>query len=458
MNKLIVKEYFNKIAPSYDKHRKRYAYYHRTIQRFYSSIIPQGKGILEIGCATGDLLSALMPTRGFGIDISEEMICLAKEKHAELMFQVADISGLRGCDKFDYIVLSNLLDYSDDIIDLFSTLKLYLKPDSKIIITTVNPLWQPIIKLLEILRLKESDKIRNFVTNRDVINMLNLLDYDIIEAGYRLLLPFYIPFFSYLANKIFSRVPGINNLCSLQFIVAKPKIAYKDLSCSIVVPCFNEVENIKECIESIPRLVPNTEIIVVDDGSTDGTAKVVEQLKRSSGHTIKLLSYKPNQGKGIALERGFKECGGDVIIILDADMSVSPVELHRFIEPITRGRAEFINGTRMVYPIEEGAMSFLRFIGNKIFGIILSIMIGQRNTDVLCGTKSLLRSYIPYIKMGRCKWGDFDLLFGASKLKMKIIEMPIHYKARIAGKSKMKLFKDTLYFLKASWRGFNDLD
>jgi SAM-dependent methyltransferase len=456
MKESLVRDYFDRAAFSYGKRQRKFYSFHRGIADFYASIIPEGMAVLEVGCATGGLLNLLKPREGVGIDISSAMIGLAKNKYPHLSFFCASLSDFASYGPFDYIVLSNLLDYSDDLMDLFRLLKPRLAPHTKIIITTVNPLWQPIIWFLERSGLKERDPLRNFITNRDVINILNILDYETIEYGYRLPVPFYIPFFSGLLNRLISRLPVLNNLCLLQYIVARDRQPYRCSSCSVIVPCFNEEKNIQACLNSLPEFGAETEIIVVDDGSTDATADRVREIA-SVMPSVRLISYAPNRGKGYALQVGFKECRGDVVIILDADMSVSPREAPRFFAPIAEGKAEFVNGTRMIYPIEKRAMSFLRFAGNKFFGIVMSILMGQRNTDVLCGTKSFLRRYLPYIRMGRCRWGDFDLLLGAAKLKMKMVEMPVHYNARVAGKSKMRLLRDSLHFLKVCWRGFIEL-
>ncbi|HNX81999.1 MAG TPA: glycosyltransferase [Candidatus Omnitrophota bacterium] len=448
--------FFDSLAETYDKRTGEFSYYHNFLRDFYASIIPPQKNVLEIGCATGGLLNTLKPKLGVGIDISSRMIIRARENHPHLDFFQCELSEYQKNDAFDYVVLSNVLDYVDDLILFFTSLKKNLRYDSKIIITTVNPTWQPILKLLEVLKLKTPDPYRHFITNLDVINILSLLDYDIIEKGYRLILPLPVPLIGNLINKVFSRIPVINNFCLMQFIVAKPKRILPELSCSVVIPCFNEAENIEACVAAVPKLGAFTEIVVVNDGSLDATADIVKKLLATKKN-LKLVSYQPNRGKGYALKEGFSHCTGDVIIILDADMAVMPDELPLFLTPIQEGKAEFINGTRMVYKMESKAMNFARFSGNKIFGIIVSLIVGQRNTDTLCGTKSFLRKYTPYIKMGRCKWGDYDLLFGAAKTKMKMIEMPIHYQTRKAGKSKMKLIRDGLHFLKVCYWGINEV-
>lgn len=452
------KEHFNRIAPEFDKWKSRNSYYHGQIKRFHVSAIPKGKRIIEIGCATGDLLASLEPEYGLGIDISENMIRIAQQKYPRLNFAVSDISALSVDYKFDYIILSNLLEYIHDCWDFFHKLKKFCSEDTRVVITTVNPLWEPIMYLGTKLKLRTPDIQRNYITKRDVINMLTLCDYDIIEDGFRMLIPKRIPLVSGFLNKLFSRIPGVSNFCCVQYIIARDRprnLKAQESSCSVIVPCFNESENIKECILRIPQMGKFTEIIVVDDGSSDGTYSIVNEVAQIN-NLVSLVRHPVNRGKASAIKTGFEHSRGDIVVILDADMAVSPEELPKFFYSIACGNAEFVNGTRMVYPMEKGAMRFFNFLGNKIFGMILSLLVGQRNTDTLCGTKAVLRKYYSYINFNS-RWGDFDLLFGAAKLKLKTVEMPVHYKKRIAGRSKMKALKDGFLFLKVCWQWFNEL-
>lgn len=459
MVELKPKEHFNRIAATFDRWKTKNSYYHSQIKRFYISAIPKGKKILEVGCATGDLLSSLEPEYGLGVDISENMIRIAKQKYPQLNFVVSDIYALNIDDKFDYIILSDLLEYIPDCWDFFHKLKKFCSEATRVMITNVNPLWEPVMYLGMRLKLKTPDIQRNYITKRDVINMLTLCDYDIIEDGFRMLIPKRIFFISDFLNKLFSRMPGINNLCCMQYIIARNKqknLQAQESSCSVIVPCFNESENIESCIVRIPRMGKFTEIIIVDDGSTDGTGDIVNNIAKRNNDVL-LVKHSVNRGKASAIKTSFEHAKGDILIILDADMAVPPEELSQFFFTIAEDKAEFVNGTRMIYPMEKGAMRFLNFLGNKIFGIILSFLTGQRNTDTLCGTKALLRKYCNYIDMNGSTWGDFDLLFGAAKLKLKTVEMPVHYKRRTAGSSKMRVIRDGFSLLKICWRWFNEL-
>lgn len=225
-----------------------------------------------------------------------------------------------------------------------------------------------------------------------------------------------------------------------------------ELTCSVVIPCYNEVDNVGDAIRRIPAMGLYTEVIVVDDGSTDGTGDAVRRLLPHHSH-LRLISYTSNRGKGYAVKRGFEAARGDILLILDADLSVPPEDLPRFVEPLVAGKARFVNGTRLVYPSEPGAMGMVNKIGNHIFSRILSLLIGHPITDSLCGTKALFREDFVRISMQDTSWGDFDLLCGAALLNLPLVEVPVHYRRRVVGTSKMRPFKHGLILLKvcAGW-------
>jgi glycosyltransferase involved in cell wall biosynthesis len=226
----------------------------------------------------------------------------------------------------------------------------------------------------------------------------------------------------------------------------------QNYSCSVIIPCYNEADNIREAVQRVPQMGKFTEIIVVDDGSIDGTGGIVEELM-SEHENLKLISHSPNRGKGATVKAGFDAAAGDVLMILDADMTVPPEELPKFFNSIAEGKADFVNGTRFLHPMENHAMGKVNWFGNKFFTFLFSRLLSQRLTDTLCGTKALLRADYQHIEMDYCRWGDFDLLLGAAKLELKVVEVPISYKRRIAGTSSMKPFKDGFLLLKTFVRG-----
>ncbi len=227
-------------------------------------------------------------------------------------------------------------------------------------------------------------------------------------------------------------------------------------SVSVIIPCYNEEGNIENCIKRVPKLGRKTEIIVVDDGSKDKTAEIAKKLK-SKYSNLRLISYKPNHGKGYAVKAGLDVAQEDILLILDADMAVSPEELTKFIKPLEEGKADFTNGTRFIYKMEKGAMGKLNNIGNRFMGVMFSLVLGQKITDSLCGTKVFFRK--DYKKIGIYPddpWGDFSLIFGAAKLGLKINEIPVHYKRRVAGKSKMKIIEHGIKLMRVWFKQYQN--
>lgn len=459
MNKDFIIEYFDRLAPEYDKWIRRNKFYHHCVQSLYTSIIPPGSKVLEVGCATGDLLSCLKPFYGVGIDLSKNMVSIAQHKYPAIVFKPADINTISKYGfntKFNYIIMSNLVDYLPDITSTFLKIGDFLDEDGLVIVTTENPFWRPLMRLGSSLRLRMPDIPRNFLTINDLKNLAELTGLEIVKTGLKFLFPIRIPFLSAAINFIVSEIPILCNMCLLQYIVIRRLEKKEPFSCSVIIPCYNESDNIVDCINRIPNIGKFTEIIVVDDGSTDDTKRKVEDVLKVN-NKVKLISFEQNRGKGQAVKAGCDSATADIIVILDADMSVAPEELPNFFEPIQNGKADFVNGTRMIYPMRGQAMRFLNYIGNKFFSLILSWLMEQDISDTLCGTKAFLKRDYSKIPMGRCEWGDFDLLFGIARLRKKIIEVPVHYQARVAGQSKMRVVKHGLLLAKMCLVGLYEL-
>lgn len=453
-----ITEYFDRVAPYYEKNIRKNPYYQRILRNFFSSRIPRDSRGLEIGTIDGELLASLKPEKGVGLCLHDTFRCMASANHPELDFYNFEGDRIILPEGFrpEWIVMANLLDFVYDLWDFFGSVKEVADEDTVIVFTTTNPLWKPILRLASFLDLRTPEFFRNFVTNRDIISVLKLRGFEIVREGFFIFLPKYIPVVSAILNFIVPELPFLRLLCSTQYIVAKCPRERRNFSCSVIIPCHNEEENLEECVRRIPDMGRMTEIVVVDDGSTDGTTEKAKELQKTDTR-VKLISYQPNRGKCHAVKTGFGSANGEILMVLDADMSVRPEDLPKFLIPLEEGKADFINGTRLVYPKAEGSMKFLNFIGNKLFCFLVSWIVGQRVSDTLCGTKALFKKDSIRIPMGTEKWGDFDLIFGAAKLNLRIWEIPVHYKKRVRGMSKMQAFRETFLFLKACWHGFRDL-
>jgi hypothetical protein len=383
----------------------------------------------------------------------------ARRKYPDLEFDTVGVDEVRVPDTFrpDYCVMPNMLDLVYDVWDVLENIRPVMTDRTLLIIVTNNPLWALLLRLGSRMGLRTPESPRNFVTNKDIASVLALQGYDVVEEGLALPVPFRVPFLGDIVNAVLPEVPGLRYACSLQYITARLRVSRRSLSCSVVIPCHNEADNIAECVRRVPTMGAWTEIIVVDDGSTDETRKRVWELMREDSR-VRLVAADRNQGKANAVRAGFQAARGDVLMILDADMAVTPEELPKFLKPLQNGTADFVNGTRLVYPMPGRAMKLANFLGNKAFCYLASVIMRQRVSDTLCGTKAMFASDHRRMSIGgKERWGDFDLLLGAARLRLKILEIPVHYQERLAGKSKMRVMRDGWLFLKACWNGWRML-
>lgn len=461
MNKTEKILYFDSMAAEREKWKKRNKYYYSQLEELLKFIIPPQQSVLEVGCASGDFLANLEPAHGVGIDFSPEMIELAHEKYPNLTFERDDAEDLKLTEKFDYIILSDIIGHLYDVYQAFRELHKVTKPETRIIITHYNFFWEPVLKLGEKLGLKMKEGHQNWLSLPDIENLLDLNGFEVIKRDYRLLFPKYIPLFSTLLNKYIAKLPLIKRLCLVQYLIARPtsaggKQTAPQYSCTVLVPCKNEKGNIEGAITRTPEMGTEQEIIFVDGSSTDGTVEKIEEMieKYRGKKDIKLIHQGEAKGKGDAVRKGFAAAQNDILMILDSDLTVPPEDLPKFYQALTEGRGEFINGTRLVYPMEKQAMRTLNIMGNKVFSWIFTWLLGQRIKDTLCGTKVLFREDYLRIAAGRSyfgdfdPFGDFDLLFGAAKLNLKIVEVPIRYRARVYGDIKIDRFRHGWLLLK----------
>lgn len=416
-------------------------------------LVPAGHHILELGCGTGELLDALEPSLGIGIDISSKMVKLAGVKFPHLTFLHADAENHSTWNidpqTFDYILISDTLGLIEDIQATLEGLHPYCHESTRIIITYYNFLWEPVLKLGEKIGLKMPQPVQNWLSLPDIENVLYLANFETVKRVQQMLVPKKIPLLSYLFEYA-ETLPLINRLCLCNYLVARPippKPKNKNTSVSVVIPCKNEKGNIEPAIKRLGLLGKHTEVIFVDGHSQDGTPDEIKRvMDRYPEKDIKFY-IQEYSGKGDAVRKGFAEASGDILMILDADLTVPPEDLDKFFHAIDTGKGEFINGCRLVYPLEKQAMRLLNMMGNKFFSLAFTWLLNQRIKDTLCGTKVLSKQNYEKIVANRRffgdfdPFGDFDLLFGASKLNLKIIEVPIRYRARTYGETQISRFR-----------------
>ena len=435
--------YYDALAPQWMAHKNRC--YFRAMVRLMRFLIPPGARVLEMGCATGELLAAVEPAYGVGLDLSPRMIETAARRHPHLRFLGMDAHQLEAhpalAEPFDYVILADLLGDLYDVFGAVQQLRKVCHPRTRVILVFYNYLWEPVLKVAERLGLKTRQALQNWLSPQDVENILALSGFEVVQRGRRLPFPLRVPVVSGVVNGLLQLLPGFRLLGLQQHVVArlKPNSPPPSWSCSVVVPARNERGNIAAAVERIPSMGSRTEILFVEGGSSDGTLEEIRCVAAGyrGPHEIKLLEQGAGRGKGDAVRQGFAAATGDVLMILDADLTVAPEDLPRFYDALASGAGEFVNGCRLVYPMDKEAMRYLNLLGNKFFGKVFSWILQQPIKDTLCGTKVLLREDYQRIAANRRyfgdfdPFGDFDLLFGAAKLNLKIVEMPRSEERRV---------------------------
>jgi len=464
-----IKELSNQLADQRDFWIKKNAFFYRNDTNYMKFLSVSNAKIMELGCGTGDLLNSLSPSYGLGIDFSDKMIEIAKNKYPDLDFIIGDVEDDSIFNdlsqKFDYIILSDLIGSIEDIQGLLKKLKQVCHEDTKLIIAYYSWRWRPILKIGEKFGQKMPSMTDNWLSTDDTINFLELADYEFIKREWRQILPKKIFGLGNLVNNFIGTLPFIRRLSLRNYIVAKPilKKVRKSLSTSILIPCRNEEGNIENAVKRIPKFCKDMEIIFVEGGSSDNTVEMIAQIiKKYPKLDIKF--YKQDgKGKGDAVRKGFSMASGEVLMILDADLTVPPEDLPKFYEAIVAGKGDFINGSRLVYPMHNQAMRFLNFWANRTFSVIFTWLLNQRITDTLCGTKVLKKKHYEKILENKSyfgdfdPFGDFDLIFGAAKLNLKIIDLPIRYDERKYGETQISRFSHGFMLLKMVLFAFKKL-
>lgn len=433
-------------------------YYHKRLIEVYLTVISPGQRVLEIGCGEGDLLAACKPAYGVGIDFSGKMILRAKAKHPGLHFYQADIHSLSLEEKFDTIIISDLLNDLWDVQAVFQQIAPLCTPRTRLVMNFYSRVWELPLGLAQRLHLAKPLLPQNWLTVEDINGLLHLTDFEIIRHWEEILFPLYIPGLSAIANRYLVKLIPFKWAALTNLIVARPLARPQDRAeeplVSVIVPARNEAGNIANIMESVPEMGRGTELIFVEGHSSDDTYAVIEKTIADHPERRCKLLRQTGKGKGDAVRLGFANAEGEVLMILDADLTVPPEDLPRFLAVLQEGKAEFVNGVRLVYPMEKEAMRFLNLVGNKFFSLAFSALLGQPIKDTLCGTKVLRKSDYLLIAKNReyfgdfDPFGDFDLIFGAARLSLKILDVPVRYRERTYGSTNIERWKHGLLLLR----------
>ena len=412
--------------------------YRGLLAHYYNLLISTEASVLEIGCGSGELLARLTAARKTGVDLSPVQIAAARQRLPGAEFHVQAGEELELTGPYDSIIISDTLNFAADVQRIFEQLQAVSHPGTRLLINFQNSLWRPGLTLARWLGLSARQPESSWLASSDVQNLLRLAGWDPVFHQAKLLLPLPVPLLAPLLNRWLA--PLAQWFCLTVFFVARPlRPATAPRTVSVVIPARNEAGNIEAAIQRTAELGAGTELIFVEGHSRDDTWARIQQVARDHPQRKIKIMQQTGRGKGDAVRLGFAAATGDILMILDADLTMPPEELPKFYEVIASGRAEFANGVRLVYPMDEEAMQFLNLCANKSFGLIFTWLLGQPVKDTLCGTKVLSRDYYEKIAANRTyfgdfdPFGDFDLLFGAAKLNLKIADVPIRYRERTYG-------------------------
>jgi SAM-dependent methyltransferase len=396
--------------------------------------------VLEVGCGQGYLLAGLSPERGVGVDFSDEMLSRARQAHPELTFH-SSLDEIQTDETFDFIVLSDILNDVWDVQSTLDSVRRFCRPETRVAINLCSHLWEWPHKLSQKLGAATPLLTQNWLTVEDLSSMLRLANFEMIRAWPEVLWPIVTPGLDSLCNRWLVRFWPFRHFALTNFVVARPVDLepVKPATVSVIVPARNESGNIEGILSRVPTMGAGTELIFVEGNSTDDTYEKIEQTVRKFPHMLSKLLKQTGRGKGDAVRLGFSHAQGEILMILDADLTVPPEDLPRFYDALVSGKAEYVNGVRLVYPMEKQAMRFFNLIGNKFFSLAFSWILGQTIKDTLCGTKVLRKVHYEKIAANRSyfgdfdPFGDFDLIFGAAKANMKMLDLPIRYRERTYG-------------------------
>ena len=430
--------HWNKIATQGRKQNPFTAAYHARLQELFRLKIGKGQRVLELGSGNGDLLAACEPSVGVGIDISEAMVRSATQAHPSLKFFVGDAHELPIEGIFDVVILSDLINDVWDLQTILTNLRKHCSPDTRIVLNYYSRVVQPWLNIGAGAGLANSLLPQNWFTPADVQNIIQISGYEQISHSTEILLP--IPLGGFF-NKILVKMWPFSAFAWTNLAVSRPifEDTGSELSVSIIIPARNEAGNIENAFRRLPRFGASQEIVFVEGNSTDDTYAAIEAAIRAHPEVKASLYKQPGKGKADAVRVGFDKASGDILMILDADLTVQPEDLGRFYEVIRSGKGEFVNGVRLVYPMGDQAMRFLNLLGNKFFSAAFTWLLGQPIKDTLCGTKVISRQNYQRLVANRAyfgefdPFGDYDLIFGASKLNLKIVDLPIRYQDRTYG-------------------------
>lgn len=439
------------------RRRRTQRYYKEILKNLYRFFVPPNVRVLALGSSSADLLAELKPSSGLSVELCPRSRNRTRDLdnyRRDVKADAADYSSQR---PFDYIIACDLVNIMPDVHATLTHARAASHSGTRIVLNYFNIWWLPIFSICRGFGIKLVSHSLTWLSKADLMNLLDLAGWEVVKTDERILCPLPIPIFSGVVNRWIAPLPIIRRCCLTFFVVARPKpvvASDRDFTCTVVIPAMNESGNIEAVIRRTAELGKGTELILINGNSTDDTWEVIQAMKQRYSHRNIVAIQQTTQGKGGACREALAKATGEIIFILDADLTTPPEELPKFYEAIRIGQADFVNGVRFVYSMEKGAMRFLNIIGNRFFSRVFTWLLGQRIRDTLCGTKVLSRENYQQIAADEegfgdvDPFGDFALILGALKMNLKIQDLPVRYCARTYGKTNINRWRDGMILLR----------
>jgi SAM-dependent methyltransferase len=451
--------YFRRLVEEPARLEGRRRFLQNDISEALGRAIHKDACVLEVGTGTGAVLASLPNAVRHGVDVLPEAVRAARGRDSRMEIVLGNALTCDLARKYDAIVADRIVHSTSDVQRLLENLVNHLTGDGRIFLTCFNYMWSVPLATAARFGLRETPPKENWLGESTFASLFTLAGLEAIRVDDRVLMPMDIPVVGDALNKVLAKLRPfrVGSLYRI-YTLRKVRVARPDRpKVTVVVPARNEKGNILPAVLRTPVMGSGTEIVFVEGGSTDGTYERIQEVVEKYEGPLRISYCKQKgRGKGDAVRDGFQSAKGDLLMILDADLTVAPEDLPKFYDAMVSGRADYVHGNRMVYPMEEEAMRFLNKLGNAAFARMFSFLLDQSIKDTLCGTKVLWRDDYRRLRENRSyfgefdPFGDFDLIFGAVKLNLKLLEIPVRYRSRVYGETNISRFKHGLLLAKMS--------
>lgn len=438
LSKQQLQQFFDSRAAEAETWRAKNPYYYQWIGKLLRFYLPPGQKVLEIGSGLGDLLAAVQPASGVGLDFSPAIAAVAQRRHrdARLRFVVGDIEQIVGVrDTFDAIIASDLVGYLDDIQTALENLRVLCHERTRLVVTMYNRFWEPMLHAGARFGLNQPKPLNNWLSVNELSELLGLAGFEVVTQGNMFLCPKPLGGLGDFINRTFARWPLLRRLCLIQYVVARPAVygTPHRMSVSVIVPVVSPVGDCAELISRIPSLGSRTEIITLVSANDTTARHAVDTLQAdNAGRREVVCCVHSVADWGGAIAAGIRQASGELIVVLDPRSGVAPEELSKFYDVVARGKAEFVVGSRFVYPPQSRLSAQPYRVGSRRFAQQLSAMLGQRVADPFCRAIALRRDdYQQQVvrqdsEIRRVPDGGLNLLLSAARLGRKVADIPVH--------------------------------